>query len=158
MAELEEHICSLVTYSAFKKDDPNAAISAIPLTQLNHKEFGKKELDVSLHSNTNPPRLSRSKHQTLKVTQTQYWRGTLTNSTKNNTRSTFRKSSRRQQTTTTPTVKLPQTAQTQGVQLEVAKALLSNKKTSQGNYDSGVSIVLLIKLIANILLLKLIYS
>ena len=31
LAELEEHICSLVTYSAFKKDDPNAAISAIPL-------------------------------------------------------------------------------------------------------------------------------
>ena len=32
LAELEEHICSLVTYSAFKKDDPNAAISAIPLS------------------------------------------------------------------------------------------------------------------------------
>ena len=46
LAELEEHICSLVTYSAFKKDDPNAAISAIPLSQLNHKEFGKKELDI----------------------------------------------------------------------------------------------------------------
>ena len=46
LAELEEHVCSLVTYSAFKKDDPNAAISAIPLTQLNHKEFGKKELDI----------------------------------------------------------------------------------------------------------------
>ena len=47
LAELEEHICSLITYSAFKKDDPNAAISAIPLNQLNSKEFGKKELDVS---------------------------------------------------------------------------------------------------------------
>ena len=46
LAELEEHICSLITYSAFKKDDPNAAISAIPLNQLNHKEFGKKELDI----------------------------------------------------------------------------------------------------------------
>ena len=50
LAELEEHICSLITYSAFKKDDPNAAISAIPLNQLNHKEFGKKELDVSFQS------------------------------------------------------------------------------------------------------------
>lgn len=34
LAELEEYICSLITYSAFKRDDPNAAISAIPLEKL----------------------------------------------------------------------------------------------------------------------------
>ena len=31
LAELEEYIGSLVTYMAFKRDDPNAATSAIPL-------------------------------------------------------------------------------------------------------------------------------
>ena len=35
LAELEEYISSLITYSAFKRDDPNAAISAIPLEKLN---------------------------------------------------------------------------------------------------------------------------
>jgi hypothetical protein len=34
LAELEEYISSLFTYSAFKRDDPNAAISAIPLDKL----------------------------------------------------------------------------------------------------------------------------
>jgi hypothetical protein len=34
LAELEEYISSLITYSAFKRDDPNAAISAIPLEKL----------------------------------------------------------------------------------------------------------------------------
>jgi len=40
LAELEEYIGSLVTYMAFKKDDPNAATSAIPLAQLTYKNFG----------------------------------------------------------------------------------------------------------------------
>lgn len=40
LAELEEYIGSLITYMAFKKDDPNAATSAIPLAQLNEKKFG----------------------------------------------------------------------------------------------------------------------
>ena len=98
LAELEEHICSLVTYSAFKKDDPNAAISAIPLTQLNHKEFGKKELDVSPLSNTHTSLLYRLKHQIhIKGTKTLYWRRTLTPSMKSNTRSTFKKSLRMKQ-------------------------------------------------------------
>mmetsp|Transcript_17901 Transcript_17901/g.12863 ORF Transcript_17901/g.12863 Transcript_17901/m.12863 type:complete len:120 (+) Transcript_17901:1013-1372(+) len=43
LAELEEYICSLITYSAFKKDDPNAAIQAIPLDKLNQKDFNKKD-------------------------------------------------------------------------------------------------------------------
>ena len=39
LAELEEYISSLITYTAFKRDDPNAAISAIPLEKLNQKDF-----------------------------------------------------------------------------------------------------------------------
>lgn len=39
LAELEEYLSSLVTYSAFKRDDPNAAISAIPLENLDLKDF-----------------------------------------------------------------------------------------------------------------------
>lgn len=35
LAELEEYISSLITYVAFKKDDPNAAISSVPLDKLN---------------------------------------------------------------------------------------------------------------------------
>lgn len=35
LAELEEYISSLITYVAFKKDDPNAAISSVPLERLN---------------------------------------------------------------------------------------------------------------------------
>ena len=48
LAEVEEYISSLVTYMAFKRDDPNAATSAIPLEQLNDKKFGQRDLDVSL--------------------------------------------------------------------------------------------------------------
>jgi hypothetical protein len=47
LAELEEYICSLITYTAFKRDDINAAISAIPLERLNAKEFNRKEINVS---------------------------------------------------------------------------------------------------------------
>lgn len=39
LAELEEYISSLITYSAFKREDPNAAISSIPLEKLNQKDF-----------------------------------------------------------------------------------------------------------------------
>jgi hypothetical protein len=35
LAELEEYISSLITYVAFKRDDPNAAISSVPLERLN---------------------------------------------------------------------------------------------------------------------------
>lgn len=44
LAELEEYICSLITYSAFKRDDPNAAISAIPLENLQPKDFTKSNV------------------------------------------------------------------------------------------------------------------
>lgn len=47
LAELEEYICSLITYSAFKRDDPQAAISAIPIEKLNTKTFERKDLTVS---------------------------------------------------------------------------------------------------------------
>ena len=47
LAELEEYICSLITYSAFKRDDPNAAISAIPLEKLIQKSHEQKHLTVS---------------------------------------------------------------------------------------------------------------
>ena len=43
LAELEEYICSLITYVAYKRDDPDAAISAIPLKNLQVKVFDKKE-------------------------------------------------------------------------------------------------------------------
>ena len=39
LAALEEYISSLITYTAFKREDPNAAISSIPLEKLNKKEF-----------------------------------------------------------------------------------------------------------------------
>ena len=35
LAELEEYINTLIVYTAFKRDDPNAAISAIPFESLN---------------------------------------------------------------------------------------------------------------------------
>lgn len=44
LAELEEYISSLITYNAFKREDPNAAISSIPLDQLLAKEFNKKNV------------------------------------------------------------------------------------------------------------------
>lgn len=47
LAELEEHICSLITYTAFKRDDPHAAIKAIPMESLNQKDHDKRELNVS---------------------------------------------------------------------------------------------------------------
>lgn len=41
LSELEEYISSLITYSAFRKEEPYAAISAIPLEKLNKKDFEK---------------------------------------------------------------------------------------------------------------------
>jgi hypothetical protein len=46
LAELEEYISSLITYTAFKKDEPNAAISSIPLEMLNQKDFAKKNVAI----------------------------------------------------------------------------------------------------------------
>lgn len=48
LAEVEEYISSLVTYMAFKREDPQAATSAIPLEQLNEKKFGQRDLEVSV--------------------------------------------------------------------------------------------------------------
>jgi hypothetical protein len=47
LAELEEYISSLITYVAYKRDEPHAAISAIPLDKLNAKDFNRKEISVS---------------------------------------------------------------------------------------------------------------
>lgn len=46
LAELEEYISSLITFVAFKRDDPNAAISSVPLDKLNQKEFNKREVYI----------------------------------------------------------------------------------------------------------------
>lgn len=46
LAELEEYISSLITYTAFKRDEPNAAVSAIPLETLNQKEYSKKDMAI----------------------------------------------------------------------------------------------------------------
>lgn len=52
LAELEEYICSLITYTAFKRDDPQAATSAIPLEKMFTKDFNRKDLSVSNSSLT----------------------------------------------------------------------------------------------------------
>lgn len=46
LAELEEYISNLITMMAYKKDDPNAAISSVPLESLKKKEFDKKDLMI----------------------------------------------------------------------------------------------------------------
>ena len=46
LAELEEYISSLITFVAFRRDDPNAAISSVPLEKLNQKEFNKREIQI----------------------------------------------------------------------------------------------------------------
>jgi len=34
LAELEEYISALITFAAYKRDDPNAAISSVPLEKM----------------------------------------------------------------------------------------------------------------------------
>lgn len=46
LSELEEYISSLITYNAFRKEEPFAAISAIPFEKLSKKEFEKGKLPV----------------------------------------------------------------------------------------------------------------
>lgn len=55
LAELEEHVCSLITYTAFKLGDPHAAIQAIPMQSLNEKEHDKKELTIPIPDTTDVP-------------------------------------------------------------------------------------------------------
>jgi hypothetical protein len=43
LAELEEYISSMITYAAFKKEEPHAAICAIPLDKLT-KISDKKDI------------------------------------------------------------------------------------------------------------------
>jgi len=60
LAELEEYICALITYTAWKLNAPNHAISFIPIEALTVKDFERKEITVSL-----PPfKLFRYKHRT----------------------------------------------------------------------------------------------
>lgn len=47
LAELEEYISSLITYTAFKRDEPNAAIASIPLDRLEAKDFLKGKVFLS---------------------------------------------------------------------------------------------------------------
>ena len=46
LAELEEYISALITFVAYKRDDPNAAISSVPLEKLPQKEFNKREIAI----------------------------------------------------------------------------------------------------------------
>lgn len=46
LAELEEYISSLITYTAFKKEDPNAPICSIPLEKLNQKNFQQAKINI----------------------------------------------------------------------------------------------------------------
>ena len=46
LAEIEEYISSLITYKAHKLGDPNAAISSVPLSTLNYKNFTKEEMKI----------------------------------------------------------------------------------------------------------------
>lgn len=55
LAELEEYVGSLITYMAYKRDDQNAATSAIPLAQLNEKKFGQRDLEIDFNQFPSKP-------------------------------------------------------------------------------------------------------
>ena len=46
LAELEEYFATLITYIATQRGDNNAAISSIPLEQLNEKMFDKRQIEI----------------------------------------------------------------------------------------------------------------
>ena len=50
LAELEEYISNLITIIAYERDDPNAAISSVPLEKLIPKDFSAKELYIDDHN------------------------------------------------------------------------------------------------------------
>ena len=56
LAELEEYISSLITYTAHKKGDPNASVSSVPLEALNNKDWLAREMgidpayDITVHT------------------------------------------------------------------------------------------------------------
>ncbi len=46
LAELEEYISSLITYTAHKKGDPNASIASIPFYKLTLKDWTAREMSI----------------------------------------------------------------------------------------------------------------
>lgn len=46
LAELEEYISTLITYTAYSKDDPNAPISVVPLAEIPYKDWAKRDLQI----------------------------------------------------------------------------------------------------------------
>ena len=46
LAEVEEYISSLITYTAFKNERDDAAITYIPLENLHPKDFSRKSMAV----------------------------------------------------------------------------------------------------------------
>ena len=56
LAELEEYISSLITYTAHKKGDPNASVSSVPLAALTNKDWLAREMgidpafDITVHT------------------------------------------------------------------------------------------------------------
>ena len=46
LAEVEEYISSLITYTAFKNERDDAAITYIPLENLAPKDFTKKSMSI----------------------------------------------------------------------------------------------------------------
>ena len=48
LAELEEYISLLITYMAYKQDDPEAATSSLSLEKMALKEFDRGPINVNL--------------------------------------------------------------------------------------------------------------
>ena len=46
LAELEEYVSLLITYLAYKQENPDAAISSLSLDRMNNKEFDKGPANV----------------------------------------------------------------------------------------------------------------
>lgn len=46
LAELEEYIAQLITYTAHKKGDPNASVSAIPFAKLPQKDWHARDMAI----------------------------------------------------------------------------------------------------------------
>ncbi len=62
LAELEEYISALITWAAYKREDPNAAISSVALERMPHKEFGRREIaiDAPVDTERDPSVLART--------------------------------------------------------------------------------------------------
>jgi len=50
LSELEEYIALLITYMAYKQENPDAAISSLSLDRMAHKEFDKGQINVIFFS------------------------------------------------------------------------------------------------------------